>query len=421
MDQDISALKNQLLQLVQLRDGGTLTPEQYQESKAQIERKILDRVLSADDAQQVLPAAVVSTSAPDAPAPSAPAQRRPPFRLMAGLAAVIVVVATIGYILTRTAEPVTNAGDEAGAPDAAAAVTAPHATNSEQMGAMMDKLAARLKDNPGDAAGWAMLARSYGVLGRSTEAVEAYAKALDLSKTDSGLMVDYADALAVKNNRVLAGEPMKLINRALKIDPRNVKALAMAGTDAFDRKDYRGAVKLWERVVEFGGADNLFVQQIQGALAEARKLAGLPASARPASSSAAAVAVPGGVAPADAAPTSAPNGSIQGTVTLAAALSREAKPEDTVFIFARAAEGSRMPLAILRKQVKDLPIAFNLDDSMSMSPAANLSKAGRVTVGARISKSGNAIPEKGDLAGQSAPVTVGAKGLKIEIKDIVKQ
>jgi cytochrome c-type biogenesis protein CcmH len=80
-----------------------------------------------------------------------------------------------------------------------------------------------------------------------------------------------------------------------------------------------------------------------------------------------------------------------------------------------------MPLAILRKQVKDLPIAFNLDDSMSMSPAANLSKAGRVTVGARISKSGNAIPEKGDLAGQSAPVTVGAKGLNIEIKDIVKQ
>jgi cytochrome c-type biogenesis protein CcmH len=288
------------------------------------------------------------------------------------------------------------------------------------MSAMMDKLAARLKDNPGDAAGWAMLARSYGVLGRSTEAVAAYAKALDLSKNDSGLMVDYADALAVKNNRVLAGEPMKLINRALKIDPRNVKALAMAGTDAFDRKDYRGATKLWEQVVEFGGADNLFAQQIQGALAEARKLAGLPASAAPASSSAAAVAL-GAVAPASAATPSLPNGSIQGTVTLAAALTREAKPEDTVFIFARAAEGSRMPLAILRKQVKDLPISFNLDDSMAMSPAANLSKAGRVTVGARISKSGNAIPEKGDLAGQSAPVTVGAKGLKIEIKDIVKQ
>ncbi len=420
MDQDISVLKNQLLQLVQLRDGGALTPEQYEESKTQIERKILDRVLSADDAQVVPPTAVVSTSSPDAGAQTLPARRRPPIRLMAGLAAVILAVATIGYILTRTAEPVNSAGDEARVPDAAAAVAAPHATNSEQMGAMMDKLAARLKDNPGDAAGWAMLARSYGVLGRSTEAVDAYANALDLSKNDSGLMVDYADALAVKNNRVLAGEPMKLINRALKIDPRNVKALAMAGTDAFDRKDYRGAVKLWEQVVEFGGSDNLFVQQIQGALAEARKLAGLPASAPPASSSAAAV-TPVVVAPAGAAKTPAPNGSIQGTVTLAAALSREAKPEDTVFIFARAAEGSRMPLAILRKQVKDLPIAFNLDDSMAMSPAANLSKAGRVTVGARISKSGNAIPEKGDLAGQSAPVTVGANGLKIEIKDIVKQ
>ncbi|MEI8029730.1 MAG: hypothetical protein WCH35_08125 [Comamonadaceae bacterium] len=420
MDQDITVLKNQLLQLAQLRDAGALTPEQYEESKTQIERKILERVLRVDEAPVVPQEEVVSIASPDTQAPAAPAQRRPPIRLMAGLAAVILVVATIGYILTRTAEPVASAGEGASAPEAAAAVTAPHATNSEQMGAMMDKLAARLKDNPGDATGWAMLARSYGVLGRTTEAVEAYAKALDLSKNDSGLMVDYADALAVKNNRVLAGEPMKLINRALKIDPRNVKALAMAGTDAFDRKDYRGAVKLWEQVVEFGGADNLFVQQIQGALAEARKLAGLPASAAPASASAAAVA-PGAVAPAVAATASAPSGSIQGTVTLAAALSREVKPEDTVFIFARAAEGSRMPLAILRKQVKDLPIAFNLDDSMAMSPASNLSKAGRVTVGARISKSGNAIPEKGDLAGQSASVTVGAKGLKIEIKDIVTQ
>jgi cytochrome c-type biogenesis protein CcmH len=420
MDQDISVLKNQLLQLAQLRDAGALTPEQYEESKTQIERKIVDRVLSADVAPVVPQTAVVSIASPDAQAQALPAQRRPPVRLMAGLAAVILVVATIGYILTRTAEPVTSAGEEASAPEAAATGAAPHATNSEQMSAMMDKLAARLKDNPGDAAGWAMLARSYGVLGRSTEAVAAYAKALDLSKNDSGLMVDYADALAVKNNRVLAGEPMKLINRALKIDPRNVKALAMAGTDAFDRKDYRGATKLWEQVVEFGGADNLFAQQIQGALAEARKLAGLPASAAPASLSAAAVAL-GAAAPASAATPSLPNGSIQGTVTLAAALTREAKPGDTVFIFARAAEGSRMPLAILRKQVKDLPISFNLDDSMAMSPAANLSKAGRVTVGARISKSGNAIPEKGDLAGQSAPVTVGAKGLKIEIKDIVKQ
>jgi cytochrome c-type biogenesis protein CcmH len=241
-----------------------------------------------------------------------------------------------------------------------------------------------------------------------------------LSKTDSGLMVDYADALAVKNNRTLAGEPMKLITRALKLDPRNVKALAMAGTDAFDRKDYRSAVKFWDQVVEFGGADNLFSQQIQSGLAQARQLSGLPASA-PVSSSGPVTPSTGVVGAASAALAAASTGSIQGTVTLASALTREAKPEDTVFVFARAAEGPRMPLAILRKQVKDLPISFILDDSMAMSPAATLSKAGRVVVGARISKSGNAIPEKGDLAGQSAQVTVGAKGLAIEIRDVIKQ
>jgi cytochrome c-type biogenesis protein CcmH len=91
-----------------------------------------------------------------------------------------------------------------------------------------------------------------------------------------------------------------------------------------------------------------------------------------------------------------------------------------VFVFARAAEGSRMPLAILRKQVKDLPITFTLNDSMAMSPANALSTATKVIVGARVSKSGNAMPQAGDLSGQSAPVSVGASGLKIEIKEAVK-
>jgi cytochrome c-type biogenesis protein CcmH len=107
-------------------------------------------------------------------------------------------------------------------------------------------------------------------------------------------------------------------------------------------------------------------------------------------------------------------------VTLSAALAKQAQPEDTVFVFARAATGSRMPLAILRKQVKDLPISFTLNDSMAMSPSNALSSVPQVIVGARISKSGNAMPQPGDLSGQTDPVKVGATGLKIEIKDAVK-
>jgi cytochrome c-type biogenesis protein CcmH len=101
-------------------------------------------------------------------------------------------------------------------------------------------------------------------------------------------------------------------------------------------------------------------------------------------------------------------------------MQKQVKPDDTVFIFARAAEGSRMPLAIIQKQVKDLPFKFALDDSTAMSPAAKISGAGKVIVGARVSKSGNATPQPGDLSGQTAAIAVGTAGIQLEIKDLVK-
>jgi cytochrome c-type biogenesis protein CcmH len=281
---------------------------------------------------------------------------------------------------------------------------AAHATDSEQIAAMTEKLAARMKEQPGDAEGWAMLARSYSVLGKHPEALKAYEKAVGLRKDDATLLADYADSLAVKNNRALDGEPMKQVERALKLDPRNLKALSLAGTHAFNKKDYAGAVRNWEKVVQFGAADNTLVQQIQPGLAEARSLAGLPA-------------VPSLDPGKDAAPAGA---TVSGTVTLAPELRKLAQPEDTVFVFARAAAGSKMPLAILRKQVKDLPLQFTLDDSMAMTPANALSGVPQVIVGARVSKSGNAMPQSGDLSGQTGAVKVGATGLKLEIKETVK-
>jgi cytochrome c-type biogenesis protein CcmH len=106
---------------------------------------------------------------------------------------------------------------------------------------------------------------------------------------------------------------------------------------------------------------------------------------------------------------------VSGKVTLAPDLAKKASPEDTVFIFARAAEGPRMPLAILRKKVSDLPLKFTLDDSLAMSPAARLSGMPQVIVGARISKSGNAMPQPGDLQGFTKPVNNTAKDITIVI------
>ena len=389
MNHTIDSLKQKLAQLKQLNASGILDDAKFEQGKAALERQILDLVLGA---------------APLAAGKAAVTPAKPPVLLLAGLTVAIVVIAAAGYLWKGM--PAQQQG-EAEQPQMTSAdgKAAPHSTNAEQIVAMTEKLAERLKEKPDDVEGWSMLARSYSVLGRHADALKAYEKALSLRKDDATLMADYADSLAVNNDSNLEGEPMKLVERALKIDPKNLKALYLAGTYDFNKKDYKGAVKMWEKLAESGPPGNVFVNQVQPAIAEARSLAGMPAAAQPLDSAPAAVVT---------------GASVSGTVTLSAALVKQAQPEDTVFVFARASEGSRMPLAILRKQVKDLPIRFNLNDSMAMSPATALSSQSKVIVGARISKSGNAMPQPGDLSGQTAAVSVGASDLKIEIKEVTK-
>ncbi len=197
-----------------------------------------------------------------------------------------------------------------------------------------------------------------------------------------------------------------IVERALKEDPKNPRALALAGAVAYDRQDYAGAVRYWERLAEVEPADSPSAPQIRDSIAQARRMAGMPES-----TTAAAPAAP---------PASSPHGTqVSGTITLAPALRGRVAPDDIVFVFARAAEGPRMPLAVLRKQAKDLPLAFILDDSLAMSPAARLSGASRVVVGARVSKSGNPMPQPGDLQGLAGPLPVGASGVAIQINEEV--
>ncbi|HSQ71855.1 MAG TPA: tetratricopeptide repeat protein, partial [Rubrivivax sp.] len=294
--------------------------------------------------------------------------------------------------------------------------------------AAVEKLAERLQGQPDDAEGWAMLARSYGMLGRIDEAVPAYQKAVALNGQDARLLADYADTLALKNDRNIEGEPLKLVERALKIEPTNLKALSLAGAAAFNRQDYAGAVRYWEQVAANAPADSPYLPQVQSSIAEARERGGLgpAAAAAPAAGKAAAAApvTPAAETVAAAKPAVTPDAAagatIRGTVRLAPALAAMASPTDTVFILARPAEGSRMPLAILRKQVRDLPTEFTLDDSMAMSPAAKLSLFPQVVVIARVTKSGQAVPSAGDLTGQTAPVGPTTSGLLIEINEVVK-
>jgi cytochrome c-type biogenesis protein CcmH len=301
-----------------------------------------------------------------------------------------------------------------------------HKITPDQLDQLLARLATRLEQEPDNAEGWSVLARSYSARGKPQEAVKAYERATTLLPTDAQLLADYADTLGVVQGRSLAGKPMQLIERALAIDPTQWKALALAGTAAFNAKDYKQAVGYWERAKASVPPTSPFAQSIEGSIAEARELgklgpAPVVAAAAPKTPPIAADAAKPratGTPPAAAAAPAAAAGSgatVAGTVTLAPALAKSAQPDDTVFIFARAAQGPRIPLALIRKQVRDLPLTFTLDDSQAMSPEMKLSNFAEVVVGARISRTGNATPQSGDLETISPPIKLGTKGLALLI------
>lgn len=407
MTDSIATLRQALQQLQQTHASGALDAVQYEARKLALEQQLIAAVMAA------------TPNPPPAEAPrNAASAPRVGVRLGAGAAALVVLVGGLGYAWTGSpalwgrSTPATAA--PSASPDAAPATAE---FTREQVEAMVARLAARMQEQPDDPTGWAMLGRSYAALGQAAEALAAYERALKLKPDDASTLADYADASAVQNGGTLEGAPLKLVERALKADPNHVKALVLAGTAAFNREDYRGAVSYWERAVKIGPADSGLVEMARGGITEARERGKLAPTAL--ASADQPVASPGAPAAAPA-PIATDASAIRGRVSLAPALQGRVQPNDTVFVFARPATGSRMPLAILRLQVKDLPASFTLDDSSAMSPAARLSAAGTVVVGARISKSGQALPQAGDLEGLTGPVPVGSAAVNLVIASDVK-
>jgi len=298
-----------------------------------------------------------------------------------------------------------------------ASATAGHDVSEQQIIAMVDTLAARLKQRPEDADGWVLLGRSYQALERFPESADAYAHANALVKDDPNLLADYADVLAMTQDRRLSGKPAELIDRALAIDPTHKKALALAATVALESRDFAKSLAYWRQLAGELPAGSDEARQVADVIAE------INAAQRDGKTTAPKSAAPrAGESPAATPPPVASNksgaGAISGRVDIAAALMSKVALSDTVFIYARAAEGSRMPLAVLRIAARELPKDFSLDDTMGMAPGVKLSGAPSVIVEARISKSGNAIPQPGDLFGRSAPLRPGTAGLRITIDQV---
>lgn len=369
-DLTLSIYRDEAAELKDDLDGGVLSQEQYAEARRELEQRLLEDM-------------------PDQASTEAAAYRG---RFAAWVLLAALPLGAIGiYMLTGTPAVLQQKAPTE------AELAAGHQMTEGDVVAMIDKLTERVAKSPDDFAGWSMLARSYTSLGRYNDALTAFGKAAAINQNDAVLLTDYADVLAVTQGKDFRGRPMELILRALSVNPQHPKALALAGTAAFTTKQYEHAVQYWERLLALLQPGSESAQGVMRGIAEAKSLA----AAKPT----------GGEAGAGA--------SVAGRVQLSPDLANRAQPDDTLFIFARAAQGPPAPLAILRLQARDLPLDFVLDDSMSMSPQLKLSAFSQVIIGARITRSGQPLASSGDLQGQVGPIPVGTRNVDIRIDSVV--
>jgi cytochrome c-type biogenesis protein CcmH len=360
---NVAVYRDELRELDADLAAGTLAREDYERARLELEARLLEDVSAAE------------------PASPAPAKRTSAWAV--GLAVPLVAVAV--YLV---------------AGDPSALLPERQMPDAAQVEAMVGRLAQKMREHPEDVEGWKLLGRSYTVMGRFPDAVAAYAKAAERAPRDAQLLADLADALAMARGQTMQGEPEKLVARALEIDPQNLKALALLGTAAYERKDYAKAAEVWSRMLPLVPEGSEDARAISENVAEAKKLA--------------AIGDTGKKEPAAAA------SGLSGVVHVAPQLAAQVKPDDVLFVFARAAEGPPMPLAVLRRKAADLPLEFRLDDSMAMAQGLKLSSFPRVIVAARISKSGNATPQPGDLQGASQAVANDARGVNLTIDTVVR-
>lgn len=264
-----------------------------------------------------------------------------------------------------------------------------------KMAEMATALMRRLQDEPNQVDGWVMLARVQRAREHFDESDEAFRKALALSKDDN-LAIEHAEVLAQKNQGNFAGEPWAIIQRVLTADPQHLNALLLAGSASYTELNYRSALRFWERAREVVEPNSPDAPELDRAIAQTREKMGLPD------------------VPARSVATTA---RITGRVSVIKELADKVAPTDTVFVFATPVSGSRMPVAIVKTTADKLPFDFVLDDSTSMNPAVKLSSMSEVTVKVRISKSGQAMAQPGDLGVSLTPVKLGSSGLNLMVRE----
>ncbi|MDE3073558.1 MAG: hypothetical protein KGJ63_12605 [Pseudomonadota bacterium] len=264
------------------------------------------------------------------------------------------------------------------------------------------QLRAHLAEKPDDIQAWTLLAQTSSMLHQPAEAHDAYDHILKLDANNPDAMVGWAetDALTSKDH-VIGERARKLLKQAVLLQPDSQRGLWLLGVSDFQHADYRDAAATWrllQKQLE-PGSEVAKAVAVQITQADARA-GGAPAEASTAATGAA---------------TPPQGATLDVRVSLAPALKARLRPNDTLFVFARAEHGPRMPLAVAKLDAGKLPATVTLSDAMAMTPALKLSSATRVFVGARISHSGEPTAQPGDLEGDAGVVAVDRK-TPIEIR-----
>ena len=381
--------RDQIRDLDREHDSGHISDEEWQQSRDELSLRLLEDTSAQDDPQ---------------------IKQQKPAVWTAIFVLVAVPLSTLG-LYAGLGEPVALDPMSAKAPQQASPM---------EMLKMAENLAQRLEEKPDNLQGWVMLGRTYRSLEQFDKSIQAYDRALKLS-ADDDLSLERVEVIAMKTQGNFDGEPWRVIRDILQRDPQNYGALLMAGSASFSHNKYEDALNFWLAARKTLDAQNPDLPELDNAIASVQEKLGIKPGSMTAGQAVASIPAPttSDVPAAGASASANSAGSVSGQVTLSAALKSKVSGTDVVFVYATPANGERMPLAIFKTTVAQLPLSFRLDDSTAMSPERKLSSAGEVFVKVRVSKSGNAMPQSGDLSGSLGPVKVGAKGLSLEIKDQV--
>ncbi|MGW8227745.1 MAG: c-type cytochrome biogenesis protein CcmI [Gammaproteobacteria bacterium] len=379
--QNVAIARERMKELEGEYGRGTLSEADYEQAKRELEQALLNDVEGSAE-----PATTATTTA----------ARGSLVWVVLG----VPLAAVLLYLQLGTPSALQPQAPSAAAPQGHAGGDTTEATMEQ----LVAGLAAKLQQEPENAEGWFMLGRSYMSMSRYSEAAAAFKRVLDLVGDEPAVMFRYADALAMAQGGKLAGEPFELIKRALQLNPDDKTGLWLAGLGYEEQGQYEQAVQHWRKLETMMQDDPASLNEVRNLIAGAEQKLGRTVT----------------VETAPVTPAAASNVALKVTVSLDAALQDKVSADDTVFIFARAVAGPPMPLAAVRKQVRDLPLTVTLDDSMAMMPQLKLSNFNEVRIGARISKSGAPRAESGDLQGEITPVKTDNKtSIQLRIDQVV--